>query len=228
MNSITNKFSDMNLSSEEHNNTNTDLHNITDSMKTMGIGETMDINENNDTFGKIKWWSYGIPNNQCKLIDDEDFAYCHFTLPNTIFAELTDSGMNSYVQYFDTFCCNNEEIFLSLSTVVKTAELFDNIFSKRLINFNDVYEVVSSANQELRELLKEESYIHNYFTDYTHDLIKGLTIIMDMLMYYSTYFESENYHNMISILNNYCVIVIYLKFYFESNILSPNDEIIIR
>ena len=49
-----------------------------------------------------------------------------------------------------------------------------------------------------------------------------------MLLYYCKNFNSNNYQNMIGLLNNYCVIIIYLKFYFESNVIKSNERVIIR
>jgi hypothetical protein len=192
--------------------------------------ESMDILDD-DTFGKNNWWSSGIRNINCTVIDDEDFIYASFTLPNSIFKELTNSGMNSYIDYFDAFCCNTEEIFLDNNIIFKTAELFDNIFAKRLINFDDVSHLMTITNHQLKELISEDSPIYEFrpFSYYIEDLITGLFMLMDMLKYYSDNFESSRYPTMISLLNNFCVIIIYLKFYFEStSVLQINDKLIIR
>lgn len=216
-----------------HNNTNNDINDITDTMNDMNISNNQSIDNtmnisNDDTFGNVEWWVNGIPNINCKEVDDEDFVYCRLTLPNSIFKELSDSGMTSYTGYFDAFCCNNEELFLPLQNIIQIAELFDNVFSKRLINFEIVHNLVISNNTIINDLMSEESYIHEYFTDYINDLFYGLNILTDMLIYYTTYFNADNYQNMIGLLNNYCVIIIYLKFYFECNILNINEKIVIR
>jgi hypothetical protein len=216
-----------------NHNINNDIEVITDTMNNINISNNKTIDNamnisNDDTFGNIEWWINGIPNVNCKTVDDEDFVYCRLTLPNSIFKELSDSGMTSYTDYFDAFCCNNEEIFLPTENIIQISELFDNIFSKRLINFDIVNNLVISNNNIINDLMSEESYIHDYFTDYINDLFYGLNILTDMLIYYTNHFRDSNYYNMIGLLNNYCVIIIYLKFYFECNILDINEKIIIR
>jgi hypothetical protein len=221
MDELTNYLSNMYMT---ENNMNEELDNLSNDMCNLNINKT-------ENFGKIEWWKCGIRNYRCSTIDDEDFAYRTLSLPNSIFTELINSEMTSYIDYFDAFCCNNEELFYTNNIIFKTAELFDNIFAKRLINFDTVGQLMTEANQQLLYLINETSELYNYFTfnDYIQDLITGLFILMDMLKYYSDNFQSNNYHFMISLLNNYCVIVIYLKFYFEStSILKHNDKIIIR
>ena len=88
---------------EEHIDNNQMINNIINTMDIMNIS-------NDDTFGSVEWWINGIPNVNCKIVDDEDFVYSHLTLPNSIFQELTESGMLSYAEYFEAFCCNNEEM----------------------------------------------------------------------------------------------------------------------
>jgi hypothetical protein len=220
MEELTDTFNNISIAEQENNEDNE----LIDDFANMGLN-------NNNTFGKIEWWAAGIRNINCTIIDDEDFAYSIFTLPNSIFKELTNSGMNSYLEYFDAFCCNTEELFLDNTIVFKTAEIFDNIFSKRLINFDEVSQLMSSANYQLIQLISEDSPIYEYspFTYYVQDLITGLFMLMDMLKYYSDNFDASRYQFMISLLNNYCVVVIFLKFYFESTIvLGDVDKIIIR
>jgi hypothetical protein len=194
------------------------------------IGDIENMNiANEDTFGKVEWWINGIKNINCSTMDDEDFVYCKLTLPNSIFEELTSSGMTSYLDYFDAFCCNNEEIFLTNNLIFTTAKLFDDIFARRLIDFNEVEKLIDETRTQINDIFNEDTYIHDNFSTYTQDLFTGLHMLMDMLKYYSTNFKSNNYHNMISLLNNYCVIIIYLKFYFESSsVLDKYDKIVIR
>ena len=61
-------------------NYNNQMNNIINTMDIMNIS-------NDDTFGSVEWIN-GIPNINCKIVDDEDFVYSHLTLPNSIFRNL--------------------------------------------------------------------------------------------------------------------------------------------
>ena len=83
----------------------------------------------------------------------------------------------------------------------------------------DSVQVVLNENEFALSFINHSTFLIQF---------NGLNILTDMLIYYTTYFNADNYQNMIGLLNNYCVIIIYLKFYFECNILNINEKIVIR
>lgn len=212
INKLSNKLDNLNIS----NNTDNNINNINNDLNNLNIS-----GNNNNYFGQ-----YGYPNNLCVTTDAEDFVYNTLILPNIIFNELTDSGLNSYAEYFDNFSVNNEEIFIKHNNMYQIAKIFDDLFLKKPINFNDVRKIINNIDQDVNDSLNTEEYIHNYLTNYNQDLFNGLSILTERLISMISFFNKFNRNEILKNLNNYCVIIIYLKFMFESNIFSDyeNDE----
>lgn len=208
-----NNFSTSNNNNETLNNSLQNL-NISGSDNNMVIDNDLIITHNYD---------YGIRNLHCKTLDDENFLYNKFYLPNLLYEELTNSGFETYYDYFEAFCVNIDTCFINEEIMMKIAVLFDDIFSKKMINFETVGEFVIEVNAELNELMNENSWIQDYFSDYIQDLIYGCNIIIDAIQHYVTNFEIENQNTILRLINNLCVIIIYLKFYFESNVFTQQN-----
>lgn len=172
---------------------------------------------------------YGIPNRFSTSVDDEDFIYKTLILPQCIFNELNNSvpfnedKFDGYEEYFGMFCQNSEDIFLSADNTYEIAKIFDTMFDKRIINYDYCYDVINKTLSELNEF--EISYESDeYLTFDIKELLYGLRIIINKLNYLIEHYNSWYNDEMMRLLNNYCVICIYLVFYFETNIFIDNND----
>lgn len=166
---------------------------------------------------------FGYPNKHCETFDDEDLIYRKLVLPNIIIDELSANSLTSYKEYFEIFCLNLDECFIPMDIIIEIAGIYDDIFAMRIINFEYMGELSNRLHNELMSILADNNWINNYFSTYIQDLIYGISIIGEMLDLRITYFDIKQHDLLIRLINNLCVIIIYLKIYFESNILTNNS-----
>lgn len=210
------------LSFKDNNSAASELiTNITDDMSSMNIsGDTSSQTE--EHFRRYSG-VFGFPNKHCETFDDEDLIYRKLVLPNVIIDELIANDITTYREYLETFCMNMDECFIKLDTAIELASVFDDIFAQRMINFEYINELSCRIHLELMDILNENNWLNDYFSIYIQDLIYAISIIGETLDIQITYFDTDNYPFMIRLLNNLCVIIIYLKIYFESNILNSGN-----
>lgn len=207
-----------------------DIENITNELNDLSMNNSNCIEERREA------GMYGIPNRYCVLVDDEDFIYQTLILPQVIFNELhnsvpfTGEKFNGYEDYFNMFCEYNQDVMISSINVIDVGRIFDTMFDKKMINYNYCYDVINKTLSDLN-IFETEHENDEYITDYIRELLYGLRLIINKLSYLIEHYNDLNYsmygNEMIRLLNNYCVICIYLTFYCETNIFADNDEKII-
>ena len=169
---------------------------------------------------------YGINNYEVSIpnIDLEDFMWMKLILPEIVINELEVSGFTSYRSYFEAYCCNSDTNVIDLEIILEVAQLFDDIFTKKKINFEAVGQLINNVNIAFDELTREDSWIQEYFVDYIYDIINGISVINNLLSYYIEDFDVSRYSAMIRLSNNLCVCIIYLQMTFNSNIFTQNSN----
>lgn len=230
LNNITNSFNSLSVNNETFENITTGL----DINGNIITDDNMLTEEDYEKEKKIRKevGMYGIPNRFCSNVDDEDFVYKTLILPRSIFNELNESipftneEFGGYEEYFSMFCQNNDETFLTTDNIFGIAKIFDTMFDKKIINYDFCYEVINQTLAELNEFEQDNNY-NQYFDDTIKEYLYGLRIIITKLTYLIEHYNNWYSNEILKLLNNYCVICIYLKFYFETNIFIDNNDNII-
>lgn len=229
--------------------TDDDINSITENINNINIDNEMNEEHNimNDRFNfesefHYKSGIYGIANKRCKVFDDEDFVYQTLVLPQQILNEiLSNPDINNFSDYFDMYLINNDELFYSNEDIYKIALLFDNSYYKQINDYENIYDFISLISYKTNNFIEYynwESY-NDVMSDYLSDIFMGIQITADAIMYLSSFYLIDEYKNKYktlnkekkeyikklyyNIINNFCVCVIYLILYFESNILTNNN-----
>lgn len=216
MDNIINELNELNINSNDNNSNIEDNINNENSINDKKIDELY-----NDSYFKKYSGVYGINNTLCKVFDDEDFLYMNIHLPNIIIDEIVHNGNYTFNEYFNHYMVNNDNIFISFEHAIYIADIYDVLTSYDDIGYGHILYINNIVNEiEIKVNDNELDFIND---DYIHDILCGILILnrsiqelVKLNLLNDNSYNLQLYKQIINI----SVCIIYLIFYFETNILS--------
>ena len=176
-----------------------------------------------------------------KHFDDEDFIYNRFELPQFILEEVAHSSLD-FVEYFHhmlkQFEQNSEfenfEVYYHVCIIYQYINTYYSLSSEEREKINPQffsYDFLSIVKTICHDVVCDCCLDYNdssytYFHDYTKEVMHGLRLIITQLSTIMRVLECHNYTDLnkypsnyftrvIKLINNLCIIMIFIKFYYN-------------
>jgi hypothetical protein len=182
-----------------------------------------------------------IVNTQCKYyFDDEDFVYIKFRLPKIINKQIENHGCDNLFEYFEYIISEdidtyNSDLYFNILCIFEDViKFYDDEQDDPDMNIKLSYNNLSPLKVlEVIDLMTEQSNddcnydkIYTYLNTYNNEVLLGVGIINHQIMLITNYYKSQGIINIefyqehhrnryVKLVNNLCVIMLFLKFYYS-------------